>query len=388
VASQHTDKVMFTRREIIATLSATGLVGCANPPSGAAEPGTGWIVTDGPKVLGTKLSGQSIVGARADFGLKAPFRIASITKLVVGVAIYDWATEGKLDLNAPVTKLLPNVPRGVTLANLLAHRSGLKDPEVYWADIDTDIRTLFDDANFTHPPGSYFRYANLNYGLAATVVESSLNERFDLLMWKWLTANGFDAGLNWSGVSPRKRRQAAALYRKSETGDWTATVDAPPDIPLASPSYLGREHAGLKTYQPGFNGTLFSPQGGMRMSLRDLLRVGEILHDRPKFHEQVWTNTGNNAETESGHFLSFGPANYIYPADTSPISGVPLVGHLGEAYGAYTGLFIVPRTNLTFAFARLGTPREGLTMTGTTPNQSIEHQDLFDALAPTLRAHI
>ena len=113
-----------------------------------------------------------------------------------------------------------------------------------------------------------------------------------------------------------------------------------------------------------------------------------ILHNRPQFHLPIWTDDGKNTETEQGHFQSFGPANYIYSAEASPIPSVPLVGHLGEAYGAYTGVFIVPGTNVTFAFAQLGTEREGLTMTGTTPNQSIEHQTLFDALAPTLRAHI
>lgn len=352
------------------------------------SPGWGWVVSKGPKTLGSDFRGQSVLGTQTAFDLDAPFRIASITKLVMALAIYDWAAEGLLDLNRPVTDVLPDVPSAVTLGNLLSHQSGLRDPDVYWADIETDIRTLFDFSNFTHEPDTYFRYANLNYGLLATVVEARLKDRFDLLMWKWLTAHNLDAGLNWSGVSPRKRRAAAALYRKSEDGVWTATIDAPDGIPIASPTFLGKDRVGLETYQPGFNGTLFSPQGGMRMSLKDLLRVGAILHNRPEFHVPNWTNNGKNAETELGHFMSFGPANYIYSAETSPIPGVPLVGHLGEAYGAYTGLFIVPGTQIAFAFAQLGAAREGLTMTGATPNHSIEHQALFNALAPTLRAHI
>lgn len=353
-----------------------------------AEPGRGWVVSKGVKILGSALSGRSAIEMPTAFGIENPFRIASITKLIVALAIYEWAEKCRLSLNDPISDVFPNTPKGVTLRNLLSHQSGLKDPDVYWADIDTDIRTLFDVSDFTHSPNTYFRYANLNYGLAATVVEARLGERFDLLMWKWLTRQGLDAGLNWSGVSPRKRGNAAALYRKSEAGVWAPTVDAPSDIPLASPTYLGRDRTGLKPYQPGFNGTLFSPQGGMRMSLGDLLRVGRNLRDSLIFQSPVWSDNGKNAETESGHFLSFGPANYIYSAEASPIPGVPLVGHLGEAYGAYTGLFIVPGTELVLAFAQLGTAREGLTMTGTTPNQSIEHQSLFDALAPTLRAHI
>lgn len=379
---------MYSRRQVIAGLGAVSLFGCDKTPTATPTPGTGWMVAKGPKILGANFKGQSTIGAQSTFGANAPFRIASITKLVVGLAVYDWASKGLLNVDRSVANVFPNAPEGVTLANLLSHRSGLKDPQIYWADIGTDIRTLFDASNFTHAPDTYFRYANLNYGLVATVVETRLNERFDLLMWKWLTRHGLDAGLNWSGISPRKRGAAATLYRKSETGAWTATIDAPSDIPLATPTYLGRNQASLKTYQPGTNGTLFSPQGGMRMSLTDLLKIGQILKTRQTFHKAVWSFDGGNAETEMDHFLSFGPANYIYTEDISPVAGVPLVGHLGEAYGAYTGLFIVPGTDLSFAFASLGTPNEGLTMNGARANQSVEHQALFDALAPTLRAHI
>jgi len=379
---------MYSRREIIAGLATFSLMGCVTPSAASLEPGSGWVVAKGPKILGSNFSGQSVLGTPDPFGPDAPFRIASITKLVVALAIYDWADAGSLDLRQPVTDVFPGSPDGLTLKNLLSHQSGLKDPQIYWADIETDIRTLFDTSDFTHAPDTYFRYANLNYGLAATVVEARLGERFDLLMWKWLTRHGLDAGLNWSGVSPRKRKSAAALYRQSESGEWTPTIDAPADIPLASPTYLGRDRTGLKTYEPGTNGTLFSPQGGMRMNLMDLLKIGEILKTRPVFHQAVWSYDGGNGETESDHFLSFGPANYVYTGDLSPITGIPLIGHLGEAYGAYTGLFIVPDTDLVFAFASLGTPNEGLTMNGARANQSIEHQALFDALAPTLRAHI
>jgi len=379
---------MFSRRDILASLGALGFISCTEAPTASPDPGRGWIVSKGSKILGSDFSGQSVIGEGRPFGPDAAFRIASITKLVVALAIYDWAADGALDMDRPVTDVLPNTPDGVTLANLLSHRSGLRDPDIYWADVETDIRTLYVRSDFTHIPDTYFRYANLNYGLAATAIEARLGERFDLLIWKWLTLNGWDAGLNWSGVSPNKRKNAAALYRYSESGQWAATIDAPSQVPIASPTYLGRNRAGLNTYQIGTNGSLFSPQGGMRMSLKDLIKIGEILRRRKNFHKPVWSHDGRNAETEAGHFLSFGPANYIYTADMSPIPGIPLIGHLGEAYGAYTGMFIVPETEISIAFAQLGTAREGLTMTGTRPNQSIEHQALFDALAPTLRALI
>jgi len=354
----------------------------------AEEPGRGWVVSKGGKTIASNVTGQAVIGTGRAFSLDAPFRIASITKLVVAMALRDFAADDKIDLTAPVSDVFPDRPDGLTLGHLLSHQSGLKDPEVYWADIRTDIRTLYDGESFTHAPGTYLRYANLNYGLAATVVEARLNERFDRLVWNWLTRNGFDAGLNWSGVSPRKRKKAAALYRKNETGDWAATIDLPAGIPLASPTYLGREIAKLDSYTPGTNGTLFSPQGGMRMSLNDLIKVGKLLHKRPDFHKASWSYDGTNGDDEDAHFLSFGPGSYVYDADISPIPGVPLVGHLGWAYGAHTAMFIIPDTDISFAFARLGSGADDATMSDTRANQFTVHQALFDELAPILRTLI
>lgn len=382
------------RRFFLAGSAATlSLTGCAYDAMAAPIPGQGWVVQVGRRRVAKEYIGRAVIEGMSNFTPETPFRIASITKLVVAMALRDLAQADQLDLDAPVRDMLPDTPDGLTLGHLLSHQSGLRDPDVYWADIETDIRSLYNRDSFTHAPGTAFRYSNLNYGLAATVVEARLKERFDVTLLKWFMRQGLDAGLNWSGVSPRKRRKAAALYRKDENTEWTATIDLPDDIPLASPTYLGRERQNLEGYQPGFNGTLFSPQGGMRMSLSDLIRIGELLRERPDFHTPIWTFDGGNGDDEDAHFLAFGPGSYVYTPELSPIPGVPLVGHLGWAYGAHTGLFIVPGTDISFAFAQLGSGPDEATMThdGTfkTPaNQFTVHQALFDAVAESVRAHI
>jgi len=253
------------RRTVLVSGSALAMNGCANIKAALVKPGTGWIVSADGKTINSDFSGQAVLDDAA-FGADNPFRIASITKLVVAMAIYDWAAATRLDMDAPVADILPDTPDGLTLRHLLSHRSGLKDPRIYWAALGEDIRDLYTRENFTHMPATYFRYANLNYGLAATVVEARLGERFDLLMWKWLTRHGFDAGLNWSGVSPKKRKSVATIYRKKR-GKWAHTVDAPYNVPLVRPFFIGSDKNGLPNYKLGSNGTLFSPQGGMRMNL-------------------------------------------------------------------------------------------------------------------------
>lgn len=383
---------MLNRRDTLSGALALGIglsvTACAESSVAKLQsPGRGWAVSKAGKIIASDVTGKAIINMDRAFDLSAPFRIASITKLIVAMAAQDWADAGRLDLNAFLGPIFPFAPQDMTLAHLLSHQSGLKDPDVYWASAKDDILDLFGASDFTHPPGQFFRYANLNYGLAASVIERQLNGRFDRLIWQWLDNIGIDAGLNWSGVSSEKRKMAAALYRMKGRR-WSPTIDATDQIPLEGPLYLGRETWSLSDYIPGKNGTLFSPQGGMRMSLSDLLRIADLLQSRAKFHSPAWIFDGNNGASEDNHFISFGPGSYVYSADQSPIKGVQLAGHLGEAYGAYTGAFCVPGTELSFAFAQLGSPREGFTMTGTIPNHSVEHQALFDALAPVVRAHI
>ena len=133
----------------------TGLIACG-PEAGpaAAEPGRGWIVSQSGKEVASAVTGQSVIGTDRAFALDAAFRIASITKLAVAMALRDLAEQGKLDLSESVSGTLPDTPEGLTLDHLLSHRSGLKDPDVYWADINTNIRSLYDRNSFTHTPGT------------------------------------------------------------------------------------------------------------------------------------------------------------------------------------------------------------------------------------------
>jgi CubicO group peptidase (beta-lactamase class C family) len=97
------------------------------------------------KLLGRNFSGQILVAkngqvvfedykgfanysTKASLDAETPIHLASISKTFTGMAALKLWEEHKLDLNAPVTKYLPNFPYSeVTIENLLSHRSGLPD---------------------------------------------------------------------------------------------------------------------------------------------------------------------------------------------------------------------------------------------------------------------
>ena len=75
----------------------------------------------------TAAYGTTALGAQTPPGADTHFRIASMTKTMTAAVILLLAQEGKLKLDDPVSKYVPEVPNGdnITLAELLEMRSGL-----------------------------------------------------------------------------------------------------------------------------------------------------------------------------------------------------------------------------------------------------------------------
>ena len=76
-------------------------------------------------------------------------------------------------------------------------------------------QALADPAAFDaeHPPGAYFRYANLNFPVIASIMERASGERFDRLMARLvLEPLGLDACFNWTTCSDAAVARAVVLY--------------------------------------------------------------------------------------------------------------------------------------------------------------------------------
>ncbi|AXE63542.1 hypothetical protein BBF93_04400 [Hyphomonas sp. CACIAM 19H1] len=69
------------------------------------------------------------------------------------------------------------------------------------------------------------------------------------------------------------------------------------------------------------------------------------------------------------------PGVQTYQADTSPIPGVKLIGHQGEAYGSYSAAFHAPDLEAEIAFAVTGTSVSGT-------ERSVHHPVMIKATEP------
>ena len=126
-----------------------------------------------------------------------------------------------------------------------------------------------------HAPGSYFGYTNLNFPLVAQVMERATGERFDRLMRRLvLFPLKLDACFNWSGCSDAAIHRAVVLYDAERT---TRKDDLRGQRPACLVIAARDGSCDLARWTPGRNGALYSPQGGLRISVRDLARIGRLL---------------------------------------------------------------------------------------------------------------
>src|SRR6185295_2931344 len=116
--------------------------------------------------------------------------------------------QGRLDLDRDVSDYLgwrlrnPAFPdKPITLRLLLSHRSSLRDGVDYAVPFGITFRDVLaapEAFDLEHPPGTFFRYSNLNFPVIAAVMESATHQRFDLLMdGLVLRPLRLDACFNW-----------------------------------------------------------------------------------------------------------------------------------------------------------------------------------------------
>jgi CubicO group peptidase (beta-lactamase class C family) len=162
--------------------AVVGLVVGDEPDSALAwSQGFGW--GGGPS---TTSPGSAGGGSGRALDADTLFRVASITKTFTATAVVQLRDQGKLRLDDPLAKHVPEFsavenPFGpieeITVRRVASHSSGLvgEPPSDHWLSLQFPTREEWlaglPQVKIAIPPGSAFKYSNLGYTLLGEVVE-------------------------------------------------------------------------------------------------------------------------------------------------------------------------------------------------------------------------
>ena len=329
------------------------------------------------------------------------YRIASISKMITATALMQLYEKNLFSLDDDVSDYLdfelknPTFPdQDITFRQVLSHTSSLRDGSGYNAFLNASYNntpppkiselltpggTYYTSdmySNSRAPNSNYFQYANINFGVVATLIERISGQRFDLYCKEHIfDPLQIDGSFNVQHLTDIN--DVAVLYRKSGNS-WVPQAD----------HYQGSypPPRDLSGYTIGDNGILFSPQGGLRISAAHLARLmlmhlqggvygqTRLLNDTTvtRMHEIVWNYAGNNGNNYYGIFNTYALGNST-TQDLLP--GETLTGHPGEAYGLISDMYFSKENRFGIIFITNG----GLWSTGTYSGWYNIEEEVFQA---------
>lgn len=279
------------------------------------------------------------------------FRIASVSKTFVAVAIMQLAEQGIIDLQADIREYIPDLQfenpfdTPVTVEHLLLHKSGFEVRDPHMDDYYFDPSLFFDMEEYVHSrmpnvvrePGSAYMYENFGYLLLGLIVQNASGMPFAEYMENEIFA---PLGMSNSGFIPEGhlREQMATGYGADQQ---------PVDFYLLKPTVM--------------------PHGGMLSTAEDMTRFMIAMLNG---------GTAENGETllsESSVAEMFTYRSYVHPLlpDTTygfesavqiPQAGASdkIVTKAGDLPGFSTYLFFIPEQNtgVFLSVNQVGTLRE------------------------------
>ncbi len=128
-------------------------------------------------------------------------QVGSVAKTLVATGVLALVTQGRVDLDAPVARYLPDIPienrweseSPLRVRHLLDHTGGLDDARMWQvfslrADPDAPLRDGLTHPGGTlrlrHRPGERFSYSNTGYLLRGILIETVTGTRYE----RWLDA--------------------------------------------------------------------------------------------------------------------------------------------------------------------------------------------------------
>jgi CubicO group peptidase (beta-lactamase class C family) len=193
------------------------------------------LVATPDRIVHLDAIGRADIGADRPMRTDAIFWIASMTKPITATAVMMLQDAGRLSVDDPVEKHLPEFkglrttdgsPARVTIRHLLTHTSGMGEVSPDEARDKTDLAgliPLYVSKPVKYEPGTKWTYCQSGINTAAHIVEVVSRERFDRFVERRLFG---PLGMKDTTfyLSEEQLPRLATSYRRTDRGELEATA--------------------------------------------------------------------------------------------------------------------------------------------------------------------
>jgi CubicO group peptidase (beta-lactamase class C family) len=306
--------------------SAALLVERLMQKSGA--PGASVTVLLGGKTVWSRGFGLADVEQQVPATTLTRFRIGSVSKPLTAAALGLLVDEGKLDLDAPVQRYVPDFPVKrwpMTVRQVAGHLSGIRhyrDGEFgsqrHFNSV-AEALTVFKDDTLLFEPGSKFSYSSYAWNLLSAVVEGASGESFLAYM---------------------QRRVFGPLGMLHTVADHPDSI-----IPFRSRFYTRSDSAGGVLNAAYVDNSIKWAGGGFLSTTEDLARFGQAMLDGSLLTSGTRAMLWRTQRTKDGKETGNGVGWFVSTDST----GRTAVSHTGGAMGGTAYLLLYPREQIVVA---------------------------------------
>jgi CubicO group peptidase (beta-lactamase class C family) len=298
-------------------------------------PGAGVALVSNGDLLWCGGIGKADLASGRDITCDTEFRVGSISKSFVALALLKLQEEGKINLEARLQDVAPEIPvknrwestNPVRIVNLLEHTAGFDDMEAsevynFKDSYDFPLLEVFkrfqEPQDVRWPPSTRSAYSNPGYGIAGYLIEKITGKPFDLYIRETI-------------LRPLGMANADFPFTDADKALLATAYDEQPPRALGYPYIYLRPAGDLKA----------SP-GELAKLVQFFLRRGKAGEEQLLKPESI--NRMESVETTSaaknGLRLGYGLANY-----SEVVGGVVTHGHDGGIDGFISTYRYMPEQN-------------------------------------------
>ena len=311
------------------------------------------------EVLESVSLGFASLEKQTELKLDNIFRIASISKVIVGLGIMKLVEEGKIDVEEDISKYLgylvrnPHFPEDVIKVKyVMTQTSSISDADepvkgydgVNGPFVHVPLQDLLTNKEYEYytpktylpyKPGTYFEYSNFGCGILACIIEKVTGKYFtDYIREVLLLPLQIDGSFRAEDIINKDKIVSLYTYDNDEPN---LTRDSERFVKNFFPRYpLGDNFRG--------------PAGGLFISALDLLKIAQMMMNKGTYKgiELFKKETIELMEKEAWRGYAKGDPSYkakglqlnLLETNLWPYTGaLGLKGHFGFAYGVMTFMF-------------------------------------------------